>query len=263
MPGIITLTTDFGLKDPYHAAVKGAILCVAPGVRIVDVSHLVRPGNILEGALILRDAAPYFPDKTIHVAVVDPGVGGGRRPVLIETRRYFFIGPDNGVLLPAAASDGIKRVVHLTDNRYFRKDVSSTFHGRDIFGPVAAHLSHGTAPALFGKMIRKTVPLKMPSVRIGGGAVKGSVVYADTFGNLMTNIGRAVLIRHFGGSGLEISIKGVTIKGLSKTYGDVKKGGVAAVIGSTGFLEIAVNRGSAEAVLEAAAAESVTVRGLR
>lgn len=262
MPGIITLTTDFGLKDPYQAAVKGAILSVNPAVRIVDISHLVRPGNILEGALILRDAAPYFPDKTVHVAVVDPGVGGGRRPVLIETKRYFFIGPDNGLLLPAASSDGIKKVVHLTDSKYFRKDVSPTFHGRDIFGPAAAHISHGADPALFGKIIKKTVTIKMPAVRAGGGAVKGRVVYTDTFGNLITNIGKAALRRHFGGRGVEVSVKGVSIKGLSKTYSDVKKGAVAAVIGSTGFLEIAVNRGSAAADLCALAEESVTVRAL-
>ncbi len=153
MQKIMTLTTDFGLKDPYIGAMKGAILSINPSVLITDITHMISPGNVLEGALVLSEAYKFFPKGTIHVGVVDPGVGGRRLPVLIETDRYSFIGPDNGLFSLAVRKEKVRRVVRLSSRGYFLKKVSSTFHGRDIFGPAAAHLSLGVDPGKFGNAI--------------------------------------------------------------------------------------------------------------
>ena len=262
VPGIITLTTDFGLKDPYLGEMKGAILSINPGARLVDITHQIGPGDILEGSLILGEAYSYFPEGTVHLGVVDPGVGGRRRPVLIETRRYFFVGPDNGLFARALEGERTKRVIHLKDKRYFLKEISNTFHGRDIFGPVAAHLSAGVSPESFGPRVKRTAPLDIPPVRKSGDTIRGVVIYVDSFGNLLTNIGKNAL-EGISPERIEVGVGGVTVKGLKRTYGDAPPGRLSAIIGSTGLLEIAANRAMASVILGAKAGEEVFVRKIK
>ncbi len=258
MARIITLTTDFGLKDPYHGTMKGVILSINPGVSIVDISHLVSPGNILEGSFILLQAYSFFPEGTIHVGVVDPGVGGRRRPVVVETERYFFVGPDNGLFDLPLKGEVVRRVVHLTEERYFLEEISSTFHGRDIFAPVAAHLSLGRDPSAFGRAVQMVSHLHIPEPVRKEGSIHGRVIYIDTFGNLITNIeGRDIDtgIRHR----VKIEIGGISIEGMRDTYSCVGEGEVVALVGSCGFVEIACFRRRADEVLGVGVGEEVCI----
>lgn len=259
MGKIITLTTDFGLKDPYQGAMKGAILSINPDASIIDITHLISPGSIVEGAYILLEAYGFFPKGTIHVGVVDPGVGGERKPVLIETERYSFVGPDNGLFSLIAEKEKVKRVVHITSREYFLKDVSNTFHGRDIFGPVAAHLSLGAAPSAFGEEIKKARAIEFQKPAWKNGLLEGAVIYVDSFGNLITNIKKEDIPEN---ADLIVGIKGHIIKGLKKTYSSAEAGSLMALIGGSNHLEIAVNAGAASKLLNAAAGERVTVRVL-
>lgn len=256
MDGIITLTTDFGLKDAYQGVMKGVILGINPYVRIVDVTHLISPGNILECAYVLRDACNFFPCGAIHVGVVDPGVGGRRKPILIETGRHFFIGPDNGIFSLAADKKDIRRVIELKNREYFLKETSNTFHGRDIFAPVAGHLSLGADPEEFGDEIEAAISIEVPVPEKKGSAITGSIVHADSFGNLITDIRKEDVAE----AACEVEVRGRTIGSISKTYSSVGKGGLLALISSSNFLEIAVNGGSASAVLGAAPGDRVVVR---
>jgi len=260
---IITLTTDFGASGPYAGAMKGVMLGINPGASLVDITHEVPQGDILHGAVVLAAAARYFPRKTIHLAVVDPGVGTKRKPILIETENYVFVGPDNGLLVPAAEADRIRRVVALSNSRYFLPEISPTFHGRDIFGPVAAHLSLGAGPSSFGEPLERYVTPEMPGPTVKDGHIFGEVLYVDTFGNLITNISRLDISTSLPGAApedLEVSIKGAYISGLVDTYGVSRSGLTTALFGSTGALEIAVTNGSAAKALGAAPGEHVTVR---
>lgn len=262
MNRIITLTTDFGLKDSYVGAMKGAMLSIARDMTIVDITHLVSPGNILEGAFILLEACRHFPRGTVHVGVVDPGVGGERKPILVETEDYIFVGPDNGLFSLAARVLGMKRAIELTEKRFFLPEVSSTFHGRDIFGPVAAHLSTGTAPDSFGTELGKIRALDIPRPVMEEDGVSGEVIYVDSFGNLITNI-RKQDIDSLGGAGCEVLINGASLKGVKKTYAVAATGAALALMGSSGYLEVAVNSGSATGALKAGVSEKVKVRPIR
>lgn len=259
MKKIITLTTDFGLKDPYVGALKGAVLSINPRVEIIDITHLITPGNIIEGAFVLKDAFGFFPKGTIHVGVVDPGVGGVRKPILIETERYLFVGPDNGLFTQALEKEKVLRIVHLTKKEFFLKDVSNTFHGRDIFGPVASHLSLGVPPGSLGGSIENITELTLPKAQKEEGALKGEVIYIDSFGNLMTNI-RKDDISSYKERALEVTVMGKNIGGIKKTYADAEKGALVALFGSSNCLEIAVNSGSASKVLGASVGERVVLR---
>ena len=259
MQRIITLTTDFGLRDPYQGAMKGAILSINPAATIIDISHLVASANVLEGAFVMRFACPYFHEGSIHVGVVDPGVGSERKAILIETGRYFFIGPDNGLLTLAANDDCVKRVIALENRRYFREEVSDTFHGRDIFGPVAAYLSRGIDPLEFGRPLDAASELGVPGPHIDGSEVRGEVIYIDSFGNAVTNI-LGEEIRN--GVDFEISLKGVVLDGVKRTYSMAEKGSPLALVGSTGYLEIAVNQGNAARALGLSVGDRVTMRQL-
>lgn len=260
MERIITLTTDFGLKDPYLGAMKGAILTVNPAARMVDITHMVTPGDIREGALVLKDAYAYFPPSTIHIAVVDPGVGGVRWPVLIETERFVFIGPDNGIFARALEREKVLRIVRLTEKKFFSRSISPTFHGRDIFGPVAAHLSLGTDPPAFGQVIDKLSGPVVPEHRRGEGTVvTGEVIYVDSYGNLITDIEEED-ISGLREAGLEVSIRGRILEGIKETYSDAAEGALTALIGSSGRLEVAVNLGSAQKTLGTGVGEKVVVR---
>ncbi len=263
MERIITITTDFGIKDPYVGAMKGAILTINPGAEVVDISHLVSPQNILEGAMILEQAYSYFPKSTIHIGVIDPGVGGARRPILIETERYLFIGPDNGLFTPILTKEEIIGTIHITNKKYFHRGVSSTFHGRDVFAPVAAHLSLGEEPGSFGERIDDPLLLDIPEPALKEGTIEGEVILVDSFGNLITNIDAGDIPRLPVEGTIEVTIKEARIHGLSKTYGTGTKGRPIALIGSTNRLEIACNMGSASELLKAAAGERVEVRVLQ
>ena len=185
---MITLTSDFGLKDPYVAEMKGVILTINPQANIIDVTHSIEKFNIREGAFILASAAPYFPKDTIHLAVIDPIVGTERRSILIQTKRGFFVGPDNGVLMLAAQNQGIEHLYELSNPKFMLTKVSSTFHGRDVFAPAAAHLDRGVKPSEFGPEITEAATIKFPSVVRRNSSLIGEVWHIDDFGNIITNI---------------------------------------------------------------------------
>jgi len=254
MGAIITLTTDFGLCDAYVASMKGVILGINPSAQIIDVCHTVQPQNIIQGGFVLSTAYRYFPEKSIHVIVIDPGVGSRRRAVILRTAFADFIAPDNGVLSyiiqeitgkPVTGNSvklgGGVTAISLTKTRYWLSRVSATFHGRDIFAPVAAHLSLGKQPESFGPRITSltTVPLLSPRQTPRG--LTGHVVHIDNFGNLITNIGAEDLPS--GKEGIIIAVGSQKISGLTRTYAEGS--GLLALIGSHGFLEISLKNGNA------------------
>jgi len=247
--GIITLSTDFGEHDPYAGMIKGVILSINPAARIVDITHGISPGSIPEGGAIIKQAYPYFPSGTVHVGVVDPGVGGERRPIAVSSKDHFFVGPDNGIFWPIIAADPLADVIHLTEKRYWMDAVSSTFHGRDIFAPVAACLSRGIDPYLLGEKIDDPVALGYPLVRRERDRLVGEVIRVDHFGNLITNVTAEDLRDFLSSEDLKVTIGGLALMGIHTTYGDASEGEPLALIGSSNLLEIAVNRGSARAEL--------------
>lgn len=263
---VVALTTDFGLADPYVGVMKGVILSINPNATIVDISHDVRPQDIVEGAFVLSTSFSYFPPGTIHVVIVDPGVGGDRAALLVETSHGFFVGPDNGVLSWATSLGGseqeagrksarIRRLIKLTNSKYWLPRVSTTFHGRDIFAPVAAYLSLGVPPDRFGHEVTDYVQLPWPPLeRRPDGCLVGSVLHIDRFGNLITNVPGECIAGS--PSQVVVQICGCSISGLSRTYQD---SGLLALIGSSGHLEIAVSGGSAAAALGATRGTDVTV----
>lgn len=252
---IITLLTDFGTDDPWVGVMKGVIYSITSEVEIIDITHGVPPGNVVVGAFFVDYASRYFPKDTIHVVVVDPGVGSDRRPIMVSARGQYFIGPDNGVFTPLY--NGEESVYHLTSSWYFRTPVSNTFHGRDIFAPVAAHLSTGLSPEFFGERIEdyKKIPLPTPR-KMEDGTIEGEVIHVDRFGNLVTNISKDMLE----GYEYEIDINGKVISGIKKAYNSVPPGEPLALIDSFDMLEIAVNRGSAAKILGCKQKTQVRVR---
>ena len=243
--GIITLTTDFGQRDPYVAMMKGVILSINPHARIVDITHQIAAGAIAEAGTILKDAHRFFPSGTVHLGVVDPGVGSPRRPIALVAENHFFVGPDNGLFWPLIEADRQCHVIHLTHKRYWMNKISATFHGRDIFAPVAAHLSQGVDPFLMGETIDDPMPLQVPLPRMEGSALVGEIVRIDHFGNLITNITREHLAPFLESRDLTIRIGEFVLNTLSTTYSDVPEAQPLALIGSSNALEIAVNRGNA------------------
>jgi len=243
---IITLTTDFGLKDPYAAEMKAAILGVCPNAAIVDITHEIEKFSIRMGAYVLASAAPYFPKGTIHVAVVDPGVGTRRRPILIQTQRGFFIGPDNGLLILAAENQGISRIHDITNPRLMLPRVSSTFHGRDVLAPAAAHLANGVHPTEFGPEIRDAVKPRFAKVTLRKDVLVGEVLHVDNFGNVITNIGEKGIARIHMKDVVNVELSNQKLKlKLCKAYGEAKPQEPLALIGSHNYLEIALNQGNA------------------
>ena len=243
--GIITMTTDFGLRDPYVGVMKGVILSINPEARIIDISHQLKAGAISQAATMIQEAYPFFPEGTIHVAVVDPGVGGDRRPILINIQTHFFVGPDNGIFWPIIKSYQHTEIIHLTENRYFLPHVSHTFHGRDIFASVAAHLSRGADPLEMGPIINDPVPFEFQTPQRNGDILLGQVTRVDHFGNLITNIQRKQFEQFLGPGRPVVKTGKMTVEGLSKTYGDALTGEALVLIGSSDCLEIAVNLGRA------------------
>lgn len=256
---IITLLTDFGTADGYVGAMKGVILSLNPGARLIDLTHDIAPQDVMDGALALSNAAPYFPSGTIHVAVVDPGVGGERKPLLVEWNGCYLIGPDNGLLSLAFPDSKPDAVYHLTQRSKFLESISSTFHGRDIFAPVAGHVSLGVKPHEFGKRLDQWVEIDLPRPGARDGRLEGEVIHVDRFGNLITNIRTQDLERHLETSTLQISVAGAVIAGIRKNYAEVPEGELLAVIGSRGHLEISQNKGSAANRLSAGRGTPVVI----
>ena len=271
---LLVFTTDFGLSDSYVGVMKGVALGINPELRFVDLTHLIAPQNVAQGAFVLGVSYRHFPPDAIHVAVVDPGVGTNRRPILLETPRGSFVAPDNGLLsrvlaeyitdppthpgawrLPTEA-----RAYHLTNPRYWRHPVSNTFHGRDIFTPVAAHLSLGVAPEELGEPTDEIFWLPLPQVRVTTEGISGEIIYRDIYGNLISNIPAGLLE---GREIAEIRIRGRVIGRLSRTFNDTPGQGtepeLIALFGSHGYLEVAIPNGSAADALSAGPSEPVTV----
>jgi S-adenosylmethionine hydrolase len=256
---IITLLTDFGTRDHYVPSMKGVILGINPRVTLVDISHEVRPHDIREAAFLIFHASSSFPKGTIHLAVVDPGVGGPRKPILLVTPSYFFVGPDNGLFTLTVQREGAKQVVALTKPEFFLAKVSSTFHGRDLFAPVAAHLSLGVKPRAFGDEIDSYEEIGFGRPRTGKKELKGEILHIDTFGNLISNIDERELAAFTRGRPSSIKVGKRTIRGLRKGYWAGKKGEVMALFGGTGFLEISVREGNAREVLKVEVGDQVKV----
>lgn len=247
--GIITLLTDFGLADPYVAMMKGVILSINPEARPVDVTHEIRPGAIFEGARVIRETYRFFPPGTIHVGVVDPGVGSDRRLIAVEADGHAFVGPDNGLFWLVLQKARKARIVHLKENRFFLSPVTSTFHGRDVFAPVAAHLSLGVDLEQMGVLITDPKHLPFPIPRMEGDSLHGQIIHVDHFGNLISNIESEELRRFLGSSTPSIHLGTLTIKKLERIYSDVEEGQPLALINSSDLLEVAVNMGRASEVV--------------
>jgi len=247
---VITLLTDFGTKDHYVASMKGVILKINPQCHLIDISHQLKPHDIREGAFILANAYSFFPKGTIHLAVVDPGVGGARKPLLLVTQNYRFVGPDNGLFTMIAQKERVKQTIVLDKQKYHLSKVSTTFHGRDIFAPIAAHLSLGTKPSALGHKIDSVSRLGFEGPFIKEGKLLGEILHVDIFGNLVTNIGEGRLFRFTRGHPFIIRAGGKTIRGLKRGYWEGKKKEPIALLGSGGFLEISVREENAQEALK-------------
>jgi S-adenosyl-L-methionine hydrolase (adenosine-forming) len=259
-PRIVTLLTDFGTQDHYVASMKGVILGINPRCTLIDISHEVIPHDVREGALILANGCSYFPRGTIHLAVVDPGVGSPRKPILLVTKNYFFLGPDNGLLSLAAKKDGVKKTIVLSNRSFFRLPVSTTFHGRDIFASVAGHLSADIPPELLGRRVRSWVKLDLGEPKIVRADLVGEISHMDAFGNIVTNISRQDLNRFAKKRSMVISLGNRVIRGLKKGYWEARKGELLALIGSGGYLEISVREGDAQKALKSRQGDKVRIR---
>lgn len=246
---IISLMTDFGTGDEYVGVMKGVILGIHPHASIVDITHGINPRDLVQAAYMIESAYRYFPANTVHVIVVDPGVGTERAILAIETEQYVFLAPDNGVLTRVAESEQPRRTVRVENRDCFLKTVSRTFHGRDIFAPVAAHIANGLDIADLGPQIdpvgMKRLDIELPSVE-NSDELGGTVVSVDRFGNLVTNIGEAVLENFCNmKDGMAIELGGKQITGFAESYGECAPKTPLGIIGSRGYLEISVNCGNA------------------
>lgn len=255
----VTLTTDFGLADHYVGAMKGVLYSINPAATIVDISNSVQSFDLLDGALTIAQSYSYYPKDTIHVVVVDPGVGTTRRPILAKAGTHYFVAPDNGVLSLVYEREERVEVRHITSSHYFREPVSQTFHGRDIFAAVAGWLSKGMEPAKFGEPIEDFVRFTAPRAKAGdANQLKGVVLKVDKFGSLITNITPGDVAGIFGGE-FKLTVGNATVTKLVSNYAEGAKGEVFAILGSGGFLEISVNKGSAAQAAQANKGSEVVV----
>jgi S-adenosylmethionine hydrolase len=248
-PAIITLLTDFGTRDHYVASMKGAILSINSRCVLVDMTHHVTAHNVDEAAFLLANAYSSFPRGTIHLCVVDPGVGSPRRGMLMMAGGHLFVGPDNGLFTLVAWREKVKGVIALTQSRFFSPAVSPTFHGRDIFAPVAAHLSLGVKPRAFGLEMEDWVKLRVPQPRRSEGKLLGEIIHIDAFGNLITNVREQGLSEFTRGGSPVLRVGRRTIQGIRKGYWEGEPSEPMALIGSSGFLEISIREGNAQKAL--------------
>jgi S-adenosylmethionine hydrolase len=257
--GIVTFTSDFGLRGGYVAQVKGVILGLAPGVSIVDVTHQLGPQNVVEGAFVLSEIVDAFPPGTVHLAVVDPGVGTERRLIAVALASQWFVVPDNGVVSVAAHGRTVEGIWEITEPSLRRGRVSSTFHGRDVLAPAVAHLVLGGAPAELGPACDSFISVKQLHATESDGALWGEVIVADSFGNLITNIAGA-RVAGVSPEKWTIDVASRRIDGLSRTYGEHPRGSLVALVGSGDWVEIAVVGGNAAARLHAGQGTAVVMR---
>ena len=259
---VITLTTDFGLQDHFIGTMKGVILQQVPDAQIIDISHAVQPFDVFDGALTIAQAYSYFPSATIHVVVVDPGVGTARRPIVVSTEKYRFVAPDNGVLSLVYDREERLRAYHATAEHYFLRPVSNTFHGRDIFAPIASFLAKGVESSSMGDEVTDFVRFSAPRPKaVDARTLRGVVLKVDRFGNLITNITPQDVPSVFAenAASFKIVIGKREISDLKSSYADGAPGEVFGILGSMGYLEIAANRGSASKLTEATKGTDVNI----
>jgi len=267
----ITLTTDFGTRDAYVPAMKGTILEICPDARLVDVTHEISPQDVMEAAFVLREVIPYFPIDTVHLVVVDPGVGTDRRPVALHHGPHWFVGPDNGIFPLILENESPDRAVTLDRKTVWRTTApSQTFHGRDIFAPVAAHVAAGRALSEVGSPIDELAPLRWAEPIADEEGIQGWIIHVDHFGNCITNISRQTLARRAhqpADTSEETSewpsfkcfVGNTSLTNIQETYGHVAKGEPILLFGSSGFLEIAVNSGNAAELLDIRKGDAVNI----
>lgn len=282
---LITLTTDFGTADGYVGAMKGVILGIVPNARLVDISHEIAPQNVRQAAYVLYSTYLFFPPRTVHLVVVDPGVGSARRPIALRTPAGTFVGPDNGVFSYVRACEPDELLVELAEPRYRLPRVSHTFHGRDIFAPAAAHLAAGVPITALGPLVRDPVTFPRPRLEVAPDSVTGEVLHADRFGNVVTSIGHLMwrgdelvldpAFQEAGDRGREVGggehvcfkageatvlVAGQEIAGVRRTYAEIEPGETLALVGSAGHLEIAVREGNAARRLGLCPGDAVMLR---
>ena len=259
---VVTLTTDFGLNDHFVGTMKGVILNIAPDAEIVDICHSVQAFDVLDGALAIAQAYKYFPVGTIHVVVVDPGVGTARRPIILSTEREYFVAPDNGVLSMIYAREERLRVRHVTEEHYFIRPVSQTFHARDVFSPVAGWLAKGVDSAKFGEEISDYVKFQAPKPKpVDGNTLRGVVLKVDRFGNLVTNFTPQDVPALFKSPTptFKIVVGKREVTEINSTYSEGSPNEVFAILGSMGYLEIASNRAAAAQIVGVGKGSEVTI----
>jgi S-adenosyl-L-methionine hydrolase (adenosine-forming) len=259
---IITLTTDFGSNDHFVGAMKGVILEIVPEAQIIDICHSVQAFDVLDGALTISQAYSYFPTRTVHVVVVDPGVGTARRPIVASSDKYHFVAPDNGVLSLVYAREARMHVRHITSQHYFLQPVSNTFHARDIFSPVAAFLAKEVDSLKFGDEVEDYVRFSAPKPKaVDENRLRGVVLKVDRFGNLVTNITPqdAPMLFAAAGKAFKIVVGSREITEIHNAYAEGAPGEVVGILGSMGFLEIAANRGAAAQLTGAGKGSDVTI----
>lgn len=261
MSSVVTLLTDYGSKDAFAGSIKGVILKINPQAQLVDISHEINPQDVWEAAFTLEAAHSSFPKGTVHLAVVDPGVGGGRRPIIVVTESYYFVGPDNGLFSLIYQNAERLRVHHITASHYFLPSPGPTFHGRDVFAPVAAWLAKGIPSGNFGDEIMDFVKLNVPMPKVAGSTIDGHVVHIDRFGNAITNISFQHIknLMPAGGSpaSITVSFAGKEITGIKKFYAESAPGEPSAIINSSGNLEIFLFKQNARAGLSIKRGETV------
>lgn len=260
---IVTLTTDFGIRDGYVAAMKGAMLSARPGITMVDVSHQVTAQDVMEAAFVLRQVIPSFPADSVHLVVVDPGVGTTRRAIAacfsLDGQTHYFVGPDNGIL-PLLAGESVTEIVELDRSEVWHTSApSDTFHGRDVFGPVAARLASGDRLTEVGTPVESASAMHWPLPRIDEQGVDGMVIHVDGFGNCITNITREDLETHCNGRSFKCYAGATVIQSHHRTYAEVGVGDPISLFGSSGLLEIAVNCGHAARLLSIERGSSVSI----
>lgn len=262
MTKIISLITDFGLSDHFVGTLKGTILNINPEVKIVDITHEIKSHDIFEAAFAIKCSYNYFPPQTIHLIVVDPGVGSKRRPIIATTDKYIFIAPDNGVLSFIYEDETFNRVLEITAKHYFLKNISSTFHGRDIFSPIAAWLSRGVNIDHFGKEIKDYLKLDLPKPAALENRIEGEIIHIDRFGNLISNISKEFFEKIKDKSGkdkFEINFHHLNIHKIGNYFAEVEEGQPCALFGSTNFLEICLNKKNASQILRAGKKDKVWI----
>lgn len=259
-PAIVTMTTDFGIQGHYVGAMKGALLSVNPYVQIVDINHEVTSHDLLHGAFTLQCAYSYYPSQTVHLVVVDPGVGSERRGLILISENYFFVAPDNGVLSLVARQEKIIKSISIESDRYFRRPVSSTFHGRDIFAPVAGWLARGVDADEFGPRVDDIVHLNLPPVRPLEAGLEGEVLHIDKFGNIITNLRPEQMAGALEGRQVRFVLNGREVKQVVESYAEAGQDEIVALVGSSQYYEIAAREKSAAVLLGAKRGMKVELR---